>query len=124
MHELSLVAGMFEALEAEVAKYGRAKVNSVTIKVGVLSGAVPDLIESAFDTYKAGTFADGAVLTVISVKPSFRCRACGGQTFREELNYSCAACGSRDVELVSGDELIIEKVEIETEDDDEKEKGA
>ncbi len=116
MHEMSLVAGMFEVLEAEAAKYQGARIVSVTVKIGVLSGVVPDLLESAFDSYKTGTVAEKASLTVVTVKPVFTCKACGGRTFREELDYSCASCGSKDVELTAGDELVIEKIELETDD--------
>ena len=118
MHELSLIAAMFETLEAEIKKYGPVKVTSVTLKVGVISGAVPDLLESAFESYKKGTFAEDASLTITVTQPRFRCRACGSETFREDLDFSCAACGSRDIELISGDELIVEKIELETEDDE------
>ncbi len=114
MHELSVVQGLFERLAEEVKPYGDCRVTLVRLRVGVLSGVVPELLRSAFEACRKGTFAESAVLEIDVTKPVFRCRACGGESFREELDYSCAKCGSRDVELVSGDELILEKLEVET----------
>ena len=49
MHELSLVASVFEVLEAEARRHAADRVTRVVLRVGVLAGAVPELLESAFD---------------------------------------------------------------------------
>jgi len=115
VHELSLVAGLFEILEEKVREFGAARITAVTLRVGRLSGVVPELLRSAFDAYKKGTRAEGARLEIEVAPFDFRCRACGGTVFREEP-AACAACGSKDVELVGGMDLIVEKIEIETDD--------
>jgi len=116
VHELSLVASIFEIIEAEAAKHGAARVISVTLKVGVLSGAVPDLLVSAFEAYRQGTRAEGSRLDVVAVPIRLRCPDCGGSTVREDADFSCAACGSRRVEIVEGRELLVERIELETDD--------
>lgn len=114
MHELSLIASVFEILEDEAGKHGAARVTAVVLKVGVLSGAVPDLLESAFAGYKKGTLAEDARLEIVAVPVKVRCPDCGGETVREETDFSCAACGSRRVEIVEGREIFVEKIELET----------
>ena len=114
MHELSLVASVFEVLEVEARKHGAARVLSVVLRVGIMAGAVPDLLESAFDAYKKGTIADGARLEIVVVPVKVRCPDCGGEAVRDDADFSCAACGSRRVEIVEGRELVVEKIELET----------
>jgi hydrogenase nickel incorporation protein HypA/HybF len=114
MHELSLIASAFEVIEAEAREHGAVRVTAVVLKVGAMSGAVPDLLESAFDTYKKGTLAEGARLEIVVVPVRLRCSDCAGEAVREEADFSCAGCGSRRVEIVEGRDIFIEKIELET----------
>lgn len=114
MHELSLVASVFDVLEGQARELGASRVSAVVLKVGAMSGVVPDLLESAFETYKEGTLAGQARLEIIVVPVRLRCPDCGGDTVREDADFSCAACGSRRVEIVEGRELVVERIELET----------
>ena len=115
MHELSLIASVFEVLEEKAREHGALRVTKVLLRVGRMSGVVPDLLESAFDIYKKGTLAERARLDIVIVPVRLRCPDCGGEAVREETDFSCAACGSRRVEIVEGRELIVERIELETE---------
>ncbi|MGZ5468404.1 MAG: hydrogenase maturation nickel metallochaperone HypA [Candidatus Aminicenantales bacterium] len=114
MHELSLVASVFEVLEEKAREHGAARVIRVVLKVGVMSGVVPDLLESAFDTYKKETVAETARLEIVVVPAKLRCPDCGGEAVREDTDFSCAGCGSRRVEIVEGRDLVVETIELET----------
>jgi hydrogenase nickel incorporation protein HypA/HybF len=113
VHELSLVASVFEVLEEEARRHGAARVTRVVLKVGLLSGAVPELLESAFDASKKGTIAATARLEIVRVPVRLRCPDCGGEAVREESDFACAACGSRRVEIVEGRDLFVETVDLE-----------
>ena len=114
MHELSLIASVFEVLEEKAREHGAARVTRVVLKVGVMSGAVPDLVESAFETFKKGTIAEAARLEIVAVPVKLRCPECGGEAVREDTDFSCAGCGSRRVEIVEGRDLVVETIELET----------
>ena len=114
MHELSLIASVFDVLEEKAREHGAGRVTAVVLKVGVMSGVVPDLLESAFDIYKKGTIAETARLEIVVVPVKLRCPDCGGEAVREETDFSCAGCGSRRVEIVEGRELVVERIELET----------
>jgi hydrogenase nickel incorporation protein HypA/HybF len=114
VHELSIVASVFDVLEEKAREHGAARVLRVVLKVGVMAGVVPDLLESAFDIYKKGTLADGARLEIVTVPVRTRCPDCGGEAVREDADFSCAACGSRRIEIVEGRELVVEQIELET----------
>ncbi|MCX6570389.1 MAG: hydrogenase maturation nickel metallochaperone HypA [Candidatus Aminicenantes bacterium] len=114
MHELSLIASVFDILEEKAREHGVSRVTAVVLHVGRMSGVVPELLESAFDSYKKGTLAEGARLEIVIVPVKLRCPDCGGASVREDTDFSCAACGSRRVEIVEGREIVVEKIELET----------
>jgi hydrogenase nickel incorporation protein HypA/HybF len=114
VHELSLVASVFEVLEEKAREHGAARVTAVVLKVGAMSGAVPDLLESAFETFKKGTIAETARLEIVVVPVRLRCPDCGGEAVRADTDFSCAGCASRRVEIVEGRELVVERIELET----------
>jgi hydrogenase nickel incorporation protein HypA/HybF len=114
VHELSLVASVIEVLEENAREHGAARVTRVVLRVGVMAGVVPELLESAFDTYKKGTLAGSARLEIVRVPVKLRCPGCGGEAVREDADFSCAACGSRRVEIVEGRELVVQTIDLET----------
>ncbi|MCX6568736.1 MAG: hydrogenase maturation nickel metallochaperone HypA [Candidatus Aminicenantes bacterium] len=114
MHELSLIASVFDILEEKAREHGASRITAVVLRVGRMSGVVPELLESAFDTYKKGTPADAARLEIVVVPVKLLCPDCGGASVREDTDFSCAACGSKRVEIVEGREIVVEKIELET----------
>ncbi len=114
MHELSLVASLFEILEEKAREHRAVRITMVRLKVGELSCAVPELLESAFETYKKETIAGGARLVIEEVPVRFRCRDCGADRAGKEGTFACPSCGGRNVELLEGRDIVIERIELET----------
>lgn len=117
MHELSVVAGLFELLEEQAGAHKAKRITAVKLRIGQLSGIVPELFKSAFEMYKKETLAAEAKLEIKTVPVRFRCRTCGGDSFMENEKFACASCGARSVELLEGRELVVEKIELETDID-------
>jgi len=114
VHELSLIASVFDVLEEKAREHGASQVTAVRLQVGRMSGVVPELLASAFDIYKKGTLAEGGRLEIVIVPVKLRCPDCGGASVREDTDFSCAICGSRRVEIVEGRDIVVEKIELET----------
>jgi len=114
MHELSIITSLFETLESQARDHGAARITAVQLKVGPLSGVVPELLREAFDMFKQGTVADGAALTIIQPPVRVRCRSCGAETEPQGLVFKCGECGSTDLSLAAGTDLYLEKIELET----------
>ena len=108
MHELSIaesiVAGVCERVPG-------AHVKRVIVEIGSLSGVVPDSVRFFFDACTKGTAIDGAELDIVEVKGLTRCRSCGTESQVDGLALSCP-CGSLDVDLVRGEELLVKAVEV------------
>jgi hydrogenase nickel incorporation protein HypA/HybF len=113
MHELSLVSGLFDILEKSAGEEGAIRVTAVILRVGRLSGVVPELLETAFDTFKKGTIASEATLTIELVPLKVRCRSCGGVSLTETPLFACPSCRAPGLEILEGQELILERLEIE-----------
>ena len=112
MHEYSIVQALLDQCESHAAKHGAKKITKVVTKIGVLSGVEPDLLQTAFDTFKEGTICEGAEF-VMNIQPVvIRCRGCGEETTLEELNLTCLKCGSIQTEIVDGEEMYLMSLEM------------
>src|SRR3954447_3714989 len=110
MHELSLAQAVV-AIATEHAA-GR-RVVKVELKVGHLRQVVPDALDFAFALVAEGTPVEGAELVMEEIPADVRCRACGAESRLEAFPAHCAPCGSLDVEVTGGDELLVEALELE-----------
>ena len=112
MHELSLA----DAVVAIARDHARGRrVSAVDVRVGRLRQVVPDALEFAFELVAAGTEVEGAELRVEHVPVRVRCARCAAESEAPEFPLACARCGSVDVEVIAGDELLVESLEIEEE---------
>jgi len=109
MHELGITQNIV-AIVSDAAK-GR-RVRKVTLEVGALSGIMPDAILFCFDVVAAGTALEGATLDIREVEGRGRCAACGAE-FATETLYTPCPCGSRQIERLAGEELLIKTMELE-----------
>ena len=113
MHELSLVANLFEIIERHAQDQKAKAVTRVRVKLGRMSGVVPELFETAFDAYKKGTWADQAELEIVVVPVKSRCRSCR-RIFRPDPDaFKCPHCGSDRWKLLEGTDIVLESLEIE-----------
>ena len=55
MHEYSLVEALISRVEAEARQRGALKVHGLSVRVGELAGVDPELFQTAYDTFRAGT---------------------------------------------------------------------
>ena len=111
MHELGITRNIV-AIVADAANGQR--VNRVTLDIGKLSGVETEAIRFCFDVVAQGTALEGAVLDIREIEGRARCGACGAEFETRTLSTACA-CGSRQLELLSGEELKIKTMELKEE---------
>jgi hydrogenase nickel incorporation protein HypA/HybF len=110
MHELSIA----EAIVAIAERHARGRtVTKVEVRVGHLRQVVPSALEFAFELVAKGTVLDGAELELEDVPARGRCRDCGAETTLSGFPLACSACGGLDLELLAGEELQVESLELE-----------
>ena len=76
MHEYSLVEALISRVEAEAEKRQALKVHALSVRVGELAGVDPELFQTAYDTFRAGTLCEGATLKLTQIPASWACPRC------------------------------------------------
>jgi hydrogenase nickel incorporation protein HypA/HybF len=109
MHELSIADSLLEIVSRHA--QGR-RVERVELKIGHLRQVVPSALEFAFELLAAGTCIEGAELVVQQIPPAGRCRACGAESTMRDLPLRCSSCGGLDLELLAGEELMVDALEL------------
>ena len=87
------------------------------MRVGHLRQVVPSALEFAFELVAEGTALDGAELRIEEVPAAGRCRDVrSGDRAATASRSRCASCGGLDVEVIGGEELLVESLELEEAD--------
>ncbi len=109
MHELSLC----EAIAHKVRqRAGGRPVSVVVIRVGHLRQVVPDAMEFSWMMLTDGTGLDGCRLEIEQVPATVDCGECGAESTLSAPILSCGSCGSTNVKLMTGEELMVVSLEI------------
>ena len=110
MHELAIAESVVRIAERHAD--GR-RVTKVYLKVGHLRQVVPSALAFGFELVAQETSVEGAELVLEEVPATGKCRACGSESRLESFPLQCKACGGFDLEIVAGEELYVESLEME-----------
>lgn len=101
-------------IAVETAEFAGARaVTSIKLRVGSLSGAVPEAMHFAWDIVRSQTIAEHATLEIEPVPATGWCAACQIEFACESVLHECPRCHELSGELRRGHELEIAAVEIE-----------
>ena len=116
MHELSICRGIIAVASGALGRLPPPppRVRSVEIRVGRLTGLVPETLGHFYALLTGEGPLAGSRLDVEEVPIRGGCPECGTSFEIDALSFTCPFCGSGMVELLSGREL--EVVSLETED--------
>ena len=112
MHELSLCDDLLSQVIVIAAQHNAQSVESITVKIGVLAGIEPLLLENAFTMIKVGTIAELAEFIMEIAPVIILCQNCGISAESATNHLLCKSCQSPDTNLISGDELILASVAL------------
>lgn len=112
MHELSVCLSLLESVERIAAQNGGREVRAIHVRIGPLAGVEPDLLRRAYPLAAAGTIAAAATLELTSADLIVRCTQCGEESVVVVNRLLCTHCGDFRTRVVSGDELLLQSVEL------------
>ncbi|MDR0627514.1 MAG: hydrogenase maturation nickel metallochaperone HypA [Bifidobacteriaceae bacterium] len=113
MHELGLLRAVVRAVDGAAAKAGAQTVERVGLRVGSLSGAVPEVLSGAWPLAIAGTRLAGADLVIEETVAAIWCDACHSeQPVDQFYALRCPACGAPCGNLVRGREFEVAYADI------------
>jgi hydrogenase nickel incorporation protein HypA/HybF len=125
MHELSISSAIIETAIRHAA--GR-KVTVVHVRVGALRQVVPSSLEFYFGIAGRDTLCEDAELDLELVRALLRCPRCANEWDPEPApllegdpdpalllpRFRCPGCDSAGAEVLAGEELMVDSIDVET----------
>jgi len=112
MHELGIAQNILEIVQQSVPKNQAKSVRDIRIRVGQLSGIVPDSLDFCFTAIINNTDMQQARLAIEQVPTLSQCKKCAHRFEIKDWIFSCPVCQSVSVELISGKELEIVDIQL------------
>lgn len=112
MHELSLVNSVLNIVKTEQEKRGFSEVLEIGLKIGEISGVIPECMEEFFPLAAKDTAAANAKLNISIVPAAFSCNDCGWTGRIEKYSICCPECGCEMLKMVSGREFYVEDLKV------------
>jgi hydrogenase nickel incorporation protein HypA/HybF len=115
MHELAIAQSIVEVVMARASECRAAHVNSVLLRIGEASGIMTDSLMFSFEMLTSlDPLLDGTQLLIESIPHMARCRTCAREFAVINLVSQCPICQQWSGDIISGTELQIQEMEIET----------
>lgn len=114
MHELSVCQGLLREVRRVADAHHASEVTGIVVAVGSISGVESPLLERAFSVARAGTIAENATLEIEDMPVVVWCGSCAVETHVAPNALLCGRCGTWKVQLRSGNELLLKRVELVT----------
>lgn len=107
---------MLNQIQTVAQQHQASRVTKVFLRIGPLSGVEPQLLMQAFPLASVGTIASDASLVIESLPIRVRCRRCGQESDASLNRLTCKHCGDYHTQVISGDEMLLVSLELNTED--------
>lgn len=113
MHEVAIMTEAVRmALESAQAA-GARRVTALKLRIGALSGVVPEALQFAWDVVRGDTVLADARLEIESVPAACWCVTCQAEFACQEFLSECPRCHDLSGDLRRGRELDIAALELE-----------
>lgn len=121
MHEMGIIMGVMQSAEEAARDAHADRVVAVTLDIGMMTEAIQDALEFAYEALSEGTMFEGSTLTINMIEPRSVCIDCGCEFDHDRYHLMCPECGSFATSLIKGREMRIASIEVETDDEDDEE---
>jgi hydrogenase nickel incorporation protein HypA/HybF len=112
MHEISIMQGALDlALQTAQASASR-QILCLRLRVGAMTGVVPDALQFAFEALREGTIAAEARLEVEMVPLACWCADCQKEFASHDWRQDCPTCGRSSAEMRRGLELELASLDV------------
>jgi hydrogenase nickel incorporation protein HypA/HybF len=113
MHEMGIAMQIIEIASASIPQdVPDVCVERVNLKIGKLAAVVPESLRFCFEIASRETPLAGAELHIDEIPVVARCKTCRTEWVVNGPVFTCTACNSGQIDILSGRELNIESIEI------------
>ena len=121
MHELGIVVEVVKQIEQLAKENDVEKVTKLTLEVGEVSGVVQEYFEDAFKWFtKKSVYMKECELEYITIQGISYCEDCQKTYPTTQYGKECPYCHSLRTYLVSGQEVKIKDIQVQSKDKKEK----
>jgi len=113
MHELSIMESALNLALDQARKAGGTRLYGIRLRIGALSGVVPEALRFAFEVLTPGTAAEGAELSIENIPARFWCARCEREFQSDDMFGDCPKCHQPSGDLRVGREMELASLEIE-----------
>jgi hydrogenase nickel incorporation protein HypA/HybF len=89
-------------------------VERIRLRIGHFRQIVPETLQYCWSLQTDRSPLERSVLDVTYVEAVISCELCAAETTLSAPVLVCGVCGSRRVELVAGEEFLIESIDVST----------
>lgn len=114
MHELAVSQDIITQVEKIATQHNAVAVHKIMLEIGPLSGVETALLEAAFPIACAGTVAEQAILEISEIPVKVKCNSCQKVSAASTNNLTCRNCGNWQTQVISGDEMLLKRIELDT----------
>ena len=114
MHELGIVEELVRIANNELERAGvTGPVTRVSLRVGKLSGASPEALQTAWEVVVPQTRLVGAELVIDEPYATCRCLSCGVTSEVDGYAYCCPSCDSGEIVIEGGNDLQLTSIDVD-----------
>ena len=113
MHELAIMQSALSLALDQARQAGAGRVHTIRLRIGALSGVMPDALEFAFEVLTPGTLAEGAELAIEHVPARFWCATCSHEFEATQMFAECPNCHHPSGKLRAGREMELTSLEVD-----------
>jgi hydrogenase nickel incorporation protein HypA/HybF len=114
VHELSVTKGILEIVnDKALVAAGKAKVRSILVQVGELSGVEPGSVSFYFDIMRKDYGLEEASINFVLIPAVMKCAKCGIEFKYEPLAWNCPSCGDPGLSIIAGSDCCVESIEVD-----------
>jgi hydrogenase nickel incorporation protein HypA/HybF len=110
---MSIVFNLISIVKEEMLKNNAAALLSVRVKIGEMSGIVPEALKTCFNIVIAESNMKGAELKIDMAPLAGYCRKCKEDFDVTDYIFICPECDSTDIDIISGREMNVIEIEVE-----------
>lgn len=112
MHEVSIMQEVLRVAEEKVRASGGTAIQKIRLRIGRLSGVVPEALEYAFEVLQGESLAAGGKLEIESIPTICWCEPCQKEFATQDYLFECPVCGQMSGKLIRGREMELASLEI------------
>jgi hydrogenase nickel incorporation protein HypA/HybF len=112
MHETGLMRSALAMAVDQARRAGADRIHRLHLRVGALSGVIPEALQMAFLALSPGTLAEGAKLEIETVRVICKCAACDTEFEPEDIVFYCPKCGENCANMRHGREIELTSLEV------------